>query len=70
MTQTPTETFSLVSQTLMFEIVLDLEEGELLDMQTLKSLSNEYAAKVAEDESNYDATKAELKQKSLLEMKK
>jgi F-type H+-transporting ATPase subunit alpha len=70
MTQTPTETFSLVSQTLMFEIVLDLEEGELLDMQTLKSVSNEFAAKVAEDESNYDATKAELKQKSLLEMKK
>ncbi len=70
LTQTPTETFSLVAQQLMFEIVLDLEDGELLDLQTLKSLGNEYAAKVNEDDSNYDETKAELKKKSLLEMKK
>jgi F0F1-type ATP synthase alpha subunit len=70
MTQTPTETFSLVAQQLMFEIVLDLQDGELLDMQTLKSLGNEYAAKVKEDESNYDEVKAEYKAKSLLEMKK
>jgi F-type H+-transporting ATPase subunit alpha len=70
MTQTPTETFSLVAQQLMFEIVLDLEDGELLDMQTLKTLGNEYAGKVKEDDSNYDEIKAEFKQKSLLEMKK
>ena len=70
MTQSPTETFSNMAQQLMFEIVLDLADGELLDMQTLKSLANEYAAKVKEDESNYDEVKADCKQKSLLEMKK
>ena len=70
LTQTPTETFSLVAQQLMFEVVLDLEDGELLDLQTLKSLGNEYAAMVKEDDGNYDETKAELKKKSLLEMKK
>ena len=70
MTQTPTETFSLLAQQLMFEVVLDLEEGELLDMQTLKSISNEYASKINEDETNYDVVKADYKKKCLLEMKR
>jgi F-type H+-transporting ATPase subunit alpha len=70
MTQSPTQTYSLVAQQLMFEIVLDLADGELLDIEVLKSLGNEYAAKVKEDDSNYDEVKAELKAKSLLEMKK
>ncbi|MEZ6331217.1 MAG: hypothetical protein R3B12_04390 [Candidatus Saccharimonadales bacterium] len=64
MTQTPTETFSVMAQQLMFEIVLDLEDGELLDLQTLKSLSGELAAKVKEDDSNYDETKAQLKRRA------
>ena len=39
------ETFDLVAQQLMFDIVLDLEDGELLDIQTLKASSNEFDAK-------------------------
>jgi F-type H+-transporting ATPase subunit alpha len=69
-TQSPLETFSLVAQQLMFEIVLDLGEGELLDLQTLKSKSNEYASKVKEDDSNYNDVKASLKADSLLEIKR
>lgn len=69
-TQTPHETFSLLAQQLMFEVILDLEAGELLDMPTLKSISNEYADKVNEDDSNYDDIKVKFKKECLLEIKK
>lgn len=68
--QKPTETFSRMAQQMMFQIVLDLGEGEMLDMQTLRALAGEYAAKVKEDDSNYDSVLKELKAKSLMEIKK
>jgi F-type H+-transporting ATPase subunit alpha len=70
--QKPSETFSVMSQQLMFEITLDLADGEMLDLDTLRALANEFAAKVVEDEktSNYDAIKADLKGKSLMEIKR
>lgn len=70
--QKPTETFSLMAQQLMFEITLDLADGELLDTQTLRALANEYGEKVVEDDktSNYNDIKAELKAKSLMEIKR
>jgi F0F1-type ATP synthase alpha subunit len=70
LTQSPNVTHSLLAQQMMFEIILDLKEGEILDMETLKLISNEYAAKITEDESNYDEIKQGLLQKSLLEIKK
>lgn len=70
-TQSPKETFTLVAQQLMFEIVLDLEDGEVIDIQTLKSLSNEYAEAVKDgDDDSYTKQKEALKKKSLLEIKK
>jgi F-type H+-transporting ATPase subunit alpha len=71
--QKPTETFSVMAQQLMFEITLDLTDGELLDLDALRRSVNEYAAKVVEKDdktSNYDAVKAELKAKSLMEIKR
>ena len=70
LTQSPNVTHSLLAQQMMFEIILDIKEGEILDMETLKLISNEYAAKINEDESNYDEIKQALLQKSLLEIKK
>jgi F-type H+-transporting ATPase subunit alpha len=70
-TQSPKETFTLVAQQLMFEIVLDLEDGEVLDIQTLKSLSNEYAEAIKDgDDDSYTKQREALKKKSLLEIKK
>ena len=69
-TQKPTETFNSMAQQLMFDIVLDITEGELLDIPILRSLANEYAAKVDKDESNYATVKTELKSKSLMEIKR
>jgi F-type H+/Na+-transporting ATPase subunit alpha len=68
--QKPTETYSLMAQQLMFEIVLDVEEGELLDMEALRLNAEDYAKQVAEDDSNYDQVKTEYKAKSLMEIKK
>ncbi|MBP7835051.1 sodium-transporting two-sector ATPase, partial [Candidatus Saccharibacteria bacterium] len=70
LTQAPNITHSVTAQQMMFEIILDLKEGEVLDMETMRLISNEYAAKVNPDDSNYDEQKAELIKKSLLEIKK
>ena len=68
--QKPTETFNVIEQQLMFEIILDLAEGEVLDMPALRTLVNEYAAQIADDDSNYESVKKQLKSKSLMETKK
>lgn len=68
--QNPVETFNSIAQQLMFEIVLDIAEGEMLDMESLRALAEEYAHKVKEDDSNYGSVKSELKAKSLMELKK
>ena len=70
--QTPQETFTVMAQQLMFEIIMELGEGELIDMSLLRSLANEAGSKVKEtkESSNYDSIKAQFKSKSLMEMKK
>lgn len=68
--QKPTETFGSTEQQLMFEIVLDLDDGELLDLQTMREKVGEFASQVKEDDSNYDEVKAALKAKSLMELKR
>jgi F-type H+-transporting ATPase subunit alpha len=68
--QTPTDTYSLVDQQLMFEIVLDIEDGELLDMEALRTNVKEYSPKVDAEQSNFEAVRDELKTKSLMEIKK
>lgn len=71
-TQSTTETFSVMAQQLMFDIILNLGEGELLDMQSLRIMANEYGIKVSEDDksSNYEDIKKEMKAKSLMEVKR
>jgi F-type H+-transporting ATPase subunit alpha len=59
MTQSPTDTFSLMAQQLMMDIVLNLEQDLQLDVGTLKLRAPEAAAKVTGDD-NYDAIRAEL----------
>lgn len=65
LTQSPTETFSLMAQQLMFDIILNLEDGEELDLNSLKLNSNEFGAKVTKDE-EFDTIREELKKKSLI----
>lgn len=59
MTQSPTDTFSLMTQQLMMDIVLNLEDGLVLDIGTLKLRAPEAALKVTSDEV-YDSVRAEL----------
>ncbi len=59
MTQTPTDTYSLMSQQLMLDIVLHAESTAPLDIPTLKLSVAEFAAQVTGDE-NYDSVKEQL----------
>ena len=68
LTQSPTDTYSLMAQQLMFDIILNVDDGESLDINTLKLNANEYGKKVTTDE-EFSAVRAELKQKCLIELK-
>lgn len=50
LTQAPGDTFSLMAQQLMLDIVLNLEEGAVLDINALKLNANEFALKVTSDD--------------------
>ncbi len=67
--QGPAETFSLYAQQLMLDIVLNLEVEAKLDIETLKSKAPEYASRIEKDE-DYDNIRDELKNASLVELKK
>ena len=68
MTQGPGDVYSLTAQQLMFQIVLDLNENEDLNMHMLKQKANEYAAKIKEDK-DFDAIREQLKAVSIVEIK-
>jgi F-type H+/Na+-transporting ATPase subunit alpha len=61
-TQSPSDTFSLMSQQLMLDIILNLEDGAVLDMGSLKIHAKEYANKVKND-NDYEKVRYELKAK-------
>lgn len=69
LTQAPDETYSIGAQTLMLDIVLNIEDNQVLDMKALKSQANESAQGVQNDK-DYDKVRAELLKHSLVEMKK
>jgi F-type H+/Na+-transporting ATPase subunit alpha len=50
LTQAPNETYPLIAQQIMLDIVLNLEEGAELDINVLKSHAIEGAAKVTKEE--------------------
>lgn len=67
--QAPGETYSLIAQTLMMDIALNLQQNEVLDVPSLKANVAEFAAKITKDE-EFDKVRDELKAKSLVELKK
>jgi F-type H+-transporting ATPase subunit alpha len=68
LTQSPTDVFSLMAQQLMFDIVLNLEDGEDLDLSVLKISANESADGIKKDE-DYDNVRNLLKDKCLVKLK-
>ena len=63
--QSPGDTYSLVAQQLMLDIVLNLGPNQILDVPTLKLHAKEFATKIQKDE-DYDKIRAELLKKSLM----
>jgi len=59
-TQAPGEFASLNAQQLMLQIVLDAEKGVLLDVEYMKSIVDEYVAKLSKDTENFDNVKKQL----------
>jgi F-type H+-transporting ATPase subunit alpha len=62
LTQSPTDTFSLMAQQLMMDITLNLESGAELDVAALKLASNDFGKRITKDE-EFDAVRDELKAK-------
>lgn len=68
LSQGPDETYSLLSQQLMLDIVLNMEDGGMLDITKLKASANQHAAKIAKDE-QFDAVRDLLKEECVIEIK-
>lgn len=56
LTQSPSDTFSLLAQQLMLDVVLNLEDGLTLDVAKLKLNVNDFATKITKDE-EYDGVR-------------
>jgi F-type H+-transporting ATPase subunit alpha len=63
--QIPGERYTLLSQTLMLDIALNLEQNQSLNLEVLKKTVTEYAPQIKGD-TNYDKIRDELGQKSLM----
>ncbi len=62
LTQSPSDTYSLIAQQLMMDITLNLEDGAELDVNGLKLAANEYGTKITKDE-EFDTIRDQLKTK-------
>lgn len=69
MTQAPGETFTVMAQQLMMDIIMELGENDVLDMHVLKSSAND-VAKMIKTDNDYTEAKETLKKSSLMELKK
>jgi F-type H+-transporting ATPase subunit alpha len=69
LTQAPSEQYPVMSQQLLLDIILNAGEGEVIDIQALRLNVNTMALEVKAD-TDYEKVKAELKAKSLLELKR
>lgn len=67
LTQSPSDTYSFMSQQLMLDIILSIDGDEKLDISALKLNVPELAASVKTDE-DYDRVKSELKEKSIIKL--
>ncbi|HEX9594878.1 MAG TPA: sodium-transporting two-sector ATPase [Candidatus Saccharimonadales bacterium] len=70
-TQAPGESYLPMAQQLIFENILSLPEGAVLDVAKMKGLANEYAAKVKDDKDDkaFETARQELLKASLIELK-
>lgn len=69
LTQNPGETYPLMAQQLMLDLILHLEDDAKLDISAVKLNVMDYASKI-QSEDDYDRVRDELKQKCLVELKK
>lgn len=69
LTQSPSETVSLMGQQLMLDIILNLEDGKDLDIHAMKTIVGEFAAQVTKDE-DYEKVREQLKAKCLIELRR
>jgi len=67
--QAPGESYSLMAQTLMLDIVLNMQEGESISIEALKKAVIEAAAKITDD-SQFEKARDGLKALSLVEAKR
>jgi F-type H+-transporting ATPase subunit alpha len=67
-TQSPGDTFSLMSQQLMLDIVLNREDGAVLDIRAMKLSVKEFADKITKDV-DFDVIRDQLKAKCVEEVK-
>ena len=68
LSQSPSDTFSLMSQQLMLDLVLNLPDGEEIDLNALKLHANEFSAQITGDD-NYESVRDQLKLKCMIEIK-
>jgi F-type H+-transporting ATPase subunit alpha len=64
LTQGPSDTFSLMAQQLMLDIILNLGANEDLDLATLRLNANEFAQQVTSDD-NYEEVREQFKAQCL-----
>ncbi len=69
LTQQPHESYNLMAQSLMLDIVLGLGDNQAVDVQALKLLSPDYGSKI-KSEKDFEAVREQLKARSLLELKR
>lgn len=71
LTQKPTEVFSLIAQQLMLDVVLNRGDGDMLDIDKLKTAANELAGEIKDDSDEaYEKAKEKLKAQAAVELKK
>lgn len=63
--QIPGERYTLMAQTLLLDVALNLEAGQSLNVEAIKKAANEYAKKVAKDE-DFPKVHDDLKKISLM----
>jgi F-type H+-transporting ATPase subunit alpha len=68
LTQSPSDTFSLMAQQLMLDLILNLPDGENLDLNAMKLHAMEFAGKVTGDD-NYETIRDQLKAQCLIQVK-
>lgn len=68
MTQAPGDTYSLMAQQLMLDIVLNQTDSETIDVNNLKLNVNDFASKILKDE-HYESMRDQLKAKCVVELK-